>query len=103
QHVCPDWLVHHGAAVTMTAMTREAVPAWDSRIFLTTVLALTPSVALWWLLQHPRLDIPDPVLPGTYLGHFIMVTVVSFVALAAAALVAVAARRVGQYHALFLA
>ncbi|MEA2639249.1 MAG: adenylate cyclase [Chloroflexota bacterium] len=87
----------------MTAMSRETIPAWDSRILASTVLAFTPSVVLWWLLQHPRLNVPDPVLPDTYLGHFVMVTVVSIVALSAAALVALAARRAGQYHALFLA
>jgi len=71
----------------------------STRLSLLALISLLPSILVWWLLTNPRrnLEIEVPT------QHFLVVTAVSAIALAAAGLIAHAARRTQQHHVLYVA
>jgi HD-GYP domain-containing protein (c-di-GMP phosphodiesterase class II) len=80
------------AVVAPRPWARKAIPtaAFGSLLF--------PAGIFAWLLAHPAAD-PSIVVPRQ---HFLIVTVVSLLALGLAALLAVAAVQIAQYRVLFL-
>ncbi|MBI2910825.1 MAG: HD-GYP domain-containing protein [Chloroflexi bacterium] len=82
----------------MTAHIHRRPAGWWRPVLAIGATAV-PALAFWWLLANPRrnLELPVPV------EHFVIVTLVSLLALVVALLVARAATQIEQYRVLFLA
>src|SRR5947209_6678185 len=78
---------------------RDSSRAFYYRVLLVLCVSLVPGAALAWLLDHPRQN-PSLVVPTQ---HFIIVSIVSVLALSIATVVTVAALHIQQYRVLFLA
>jgi len=79
-------------------LTPMTALAFHRRNLALLALSLLPTLAVWWLLHHPAMN--RTVAVPTQ--HFLIVSTVSVIALALAAMVTVASLQIQQYRVLFL-